>query len=232
MGGRGFPRHIGDSTDTDPRAYTGVSIDSGIIVFPNDARWGSVGTGTALALLVPNGRVMLYPGGAAEDDAFTPATLLRARALPAVEVTHLPISWLLPAGQSAAMTQLVVNDSVAPDSSTRTWTMDSVHFRLRLTGRTTAALWAAHTGGDSVRIGGAQVRPADDAHMGVDSDSIITLDNWRMPVIVAAFRLGDRWPVVAVVYFSGYECANYSVVVVRASSIGTIDEPHYYECEH
>lgn len=232
MGGRGFPRHIGDSTDSDRRAYTGIDIDSGIIIFPADARWARVGTGTALTLLQPVGSVTLYPGGAAEHEQYSPATLLRARALPAVELRKLSIGWMLPASSSAAMTALVVRDSVAPDSSAMTWTADSVRFVLRLTGKRSAELSASRLGRNPVHIFGMAVDSAADEDMGVDSDSLLTLDNWRMPSVVAAFRLGDPWPVVAVIYFSGYECSNHSVVVFTASSIRSIDDPHYYECQH
>ena len=232
IGGRGFPRHIGDSTDTDPRAYTGVDIDSGIVIFPPSVRWAHVGTGTGFDLLVPNGTVRLYPGGGAEPEPYTGATLLRARALPAVQLRKLPIGWLLPAGQAGAMKILAIRDSIAPDSSTRTWAMDSVRFRLRLTGRTTATLWAAHVGGDSMRVDEAAINHAADADMGVDTDSVLTLDSWRMPGILTAFRLGDPWPVVAIVYSSGYECGNYRLVVFREREITPIDEPHYVECQH
>jgi hypothetical protein len=83
-----------------------------------------------------------------------------------------------------------------------------------------------------VRVFSIDVDSAADEHMGVDSDSLLTLDNWRMPDVVAAVRLGERWPVVAIVYFSGYECSNYSIVIFRRSEITPIEEPHYYECQH
>ena len=231
MGGRGFWRHIGDSTDTDQRANTGVDADSGIVIFPYDARWARVGTATPLALLEPDGPVTLYPGAAAEENPFTPATLLRTRALPPVEIRKLSMGWMIPAGRSPMMTALAIRDSVAADSSTHTWTMDSVRFRIRLTGRQKAAFWAAHVGGDSTLLFRPAVDSAADSGMGVESDSVLTLASWEMPNVVAAFRLGDRWPVVAIVYSSGYECGNYRVVVFRAGSITAIDEPHYYECQ-
>jgi hypothetical protein len=209
-----------------------IGIDSGIAIFPSDTAWIRVGRRTALALVQPDSVVTVYPAGGAAPDETGAAMLVRVRpARPVAAAQMSTISWLLPASHSAGATVVAIRDSVAPDSSSRTWMIDAVRLRLRKTGRTTAELWAERDGAAPVRIRRVTIDPKADADMGVETDSVLTLNNWRMPVVVRAFRFGVSGPLAVVFEESGYECSNYRLIVFRDGHITPIDEPHYFQCQ-
>lgn len=208
------------------------ATDSVLTIFPFDSAWAHVSPRRPLTLLLPNGttttvfsnlKLSRHNTGNGSDVVFRSARPLAKAPFFA--------AWLLPAESAIAATTLPIRDSISADGNLRTWTAGPVRFVLRRLSKLSAKLTAEAAGVKPESLLVAEIRVDADTAMGFDSPAMLDLkEDWRLPTVGAAFRLGISGPIVIVYEAQGYECESYYILVFRQSRIERIDEPHYYSC--
>jgi hypothetical protein len=202
-----------------------------ISIFPFDSAWTRVDARSSLTLILPNGATRVVPQGRAWRKDSWDATVLSVRASDGAATSAVAAAWLLPALSVPDAAVLPVRDSLSPNGDWRSWTAGPVWFVLRRTDSISAVLTAERDGWASHVVRRVAIDSALDRAMGADPQTKLSLQSdWRLPLVIAAYRFGRSGAIAAVLTESGYECQNYFVVVFLASGIEVIDEPHYFFC--
>ena len=203
-----------------------------ITIYPFDSAWARVDRRRPFTLLLASGTVTAFSRGRVGKDEMWDGTDLSVRfARPASRGKSLA-SWLLPADTALEASALRIHDSLSADGNLRTWTAGPVKLVLRRVSKTSARLYGEQPGSTPIALRLVTIDTATDRDMGADSPAMLSLsDDWRLPHVGAAFRLGKAGPIVVVMRVSGYECQNYHVVVFSGSVTTVLDEPHYYYCQ-
>ena len=218
----------------EPKASGAPAPDPVITIYPFDSAWARVDRRRAFTLVLPAGPATVFSNARiSKDDQFAAdGTELSVRAAPPIADGKFFAGWLLPTDTAVEATPLPIHDSLAADGNLRTWTAGPVRLVLRRTSKTAAHLTGEGAGFKPADFGVVGINAATDSSMGVDSPAAFSLsDEWRVPYIGAAFRLGKAGPIVIVFRVSGYECQNYHIVAFGETATEVIDEPHYYYCQ-
>lgn len=208
-----------------------TSTDSVLIVFPFDSAWLRGHGPTPLALLQGDHLTSISAARRGEPQPYSQGIYLVVHGVPPVSEGRSVVGWLLRSDSAAGATAFPVHDSLSPDGNLRTWTAGPVRLVLKRVDKTSAQLTGSLSGVKPVDLESVAVNAETDSHMGIDSTTSLDLrDDWRIPKILAALRLGATSPIVVIVEESGYECANYRIIVFDHAGIELIEEPHYSYC--
>lgn len=208
--------------------------DSVVAIIPFDSSWARADRRRSLTLLLPEGGETVFPNGFVrrlDEYSEDNATVVTLRSSRRFSLSGLFAAWLLPTEYAKDAAALPIHDEVSADSTRRTWSIGPVRFVLRRTSPIQATLTAERDGVQPEEMNTIGVDTANDNHMGVESPKTLSLvDEWRVPKIGSAFRLGKNGPIVVVYERSGYECANLFAVVFFEHRIAFMDGPEFYLC--